>query len=183
MIGMSNMHRYQDLITLFNQCFTATYQTQLVKGGDEPIYLPADALRPQHEIFFAHGFFSSALHECSHWLIAGAERRKQVDFGYWYAPDGRTAVQQTLFQSVEVKPQALEWVLAKAARHPFRVSIDNLNGEESDTRAFKQAVYNQVKTYCEQGLSSRATLFRNALCHFYGTETKLSIETFDSDRC
>ncbi len=173
------MHQYQDLITIFNNCFFEKYNTQLVKGTDEPLYLPADENRPHNALFFAHGFFASALHECSHWLIAGESRRKQVDFGYWYVPDGRTASQQELFQSVEVKPQAMEWILSMAAGSPFRVSIDNLNGTESDTSAFKLAVYQQVKTYCEQGLSARAELFRRALCHFYGSTLILKIEDFD----
>lgn len=172
---MSLVHQYQDLIKIFNDCFAVQFNTKLVKGGDEPLYLPADENRAYHAIFFAHGFFSSALHECSHWLIAGAERRKQVDFGYWYAPDGRTAEQQALFQSVEVKPQALECILSAAAGYPFRVSIDNLNGAESDTDLFKEAVYQQVKKYREQGLSKRAECFRSALCRFYGTSSSLIV--------
>ena len=173
------MHQYQDLITLFNDCFEKEYNTRLVKGEDEPIYLPADESRPYHAIFFARGFFSSALHECSHWLIAGEKRRSQVDFGYWYVPDGRTTEQQALFQSAEVKPQAMEWILSQAAGYPFRLSIDNLNGEESDPSAFRLAVYTQVKAYCERGLSSRAKSFRDALCLFYGTPLNLELADFD----
>ncbi len=175
-------HQYQDLITIFNQCFAVKYNTQLVKGEDEPIYLPADEHRSYHALFFAHGFFSSALHECSHWLIAGIERRKQVDFGYWYAPDGRSAAQQALFQCVEVKPQAMEWILSTAAAHRFQVSIDNINGAPSETTSFKQAIYQQVKSYCEQGLSERAVLFRQALCEFYGTTKELRIADFNLER-
>lgn len=162
------VNHYEDLITIFYACFGVDYNTRLVKGDKEPIYLPADKERNYHAIYFAHGFFSSALHECSHWLIAGAERRKLVDFGYWYTPDGRTAEQQALFQVVEVKPQALEWILSKASGHKFRVSIDNLNGAESDTDAFKQAVYQQVRHYCEAGLPERSRRFCNALSSFYG---------------
>ncbi len=173
------MHQYQDLITLFNQCFKEDYNTQLVKGDDEPIYLPADESRPYHTLLFARGFFSSALHECAHWLVAGEKRRLQVDFGYWYVPDGRTTEQQALFQSAEVKPQAMEWILSKAAGYPFRVSIDNLSGEESDPSAFIRAVYNQVKIYCDQGLHPRATSFRNALCLLYGTPLSLQMTDFD----
>lgn len=173
------MHHYQDLITIFNECFFSEYNTKLIKGVDEPLYLPADENRPHNELFFAHGFFASALHECSHWLIAGENRRKQVDFGYWYVPDGRTAEQQVLFQSVEVKPQAMEWILSRAAGFRFRVSIDNLNGKEADTLAFKLAVHQQVKTYCEKGLSIRAETFRHALCQFYGASPQLKIEDFD----
>lgn len=173
------MHRYEDLILIFNQCFEKEYNTRLIKGGDEPIYLPADETRPYHALYFAKGFFASALHEISHWLIAGDKRRRQVDFGYWYEPDGRTLEQQALFQSVEVKPQAMEWVLSNAAGFPFRLSIDNINGEETDTGSFKRSVYEQVKGYCEKGLSPRAVCFRTALCHFYGTSAALKMGDFN----
>jgi elongation factor P hydroxylase len=173
------VHRYQDLITIFNSCFLKDYNTLLVKGGDEPIYLPASVNQPQNSIFFAYGFFASALHECSHWLIAGKERRTLTDFGYWYEPDGRSSETQSLFQSVEIKPQAMEWILSSACNAPFRTSIDNLNGTESDTNTFKLNVYAQVKVYCEKGLSPRAETFRQALCHFYKTPTCLKIENFD----
>jgi hypothetical protein len=172
------VHHFKDLINIFQNCFTATHNTQLLKGDTDPVYLPASEERPYHALFFAHGFFSSALHECSHWLIAGEERRKQVDFGYWYAPDGRTAEEQALFQRVEVKPQAMEWILSKACGHKFRVSIDNLHGEESDTEAFKQAVHAQALHYCNNGLPERAKIFRAALCAFYETIPVLSAGDF-----
>ncbi len=175
------MHHYQDLITIFNRCFTEKYNTRLVKGGNEPIYLPAHENQPYHAIYFAHGFFASALHECSHWLIAGEARRELEDFGYWYVPDGRTMTQQAEFMRVEVKPQAMEWILSQATGHTFRVSIDNLHGEASDTSEFKSAVYQQVTTYCEKGLSSRAAIFRTALCRFYGTPVGLTIADFNID--
>lgn len=163
------MHHYQDLINLFNSCFAATHNTRLQKGGDEPLYLPANEESPYHAIFFAHGYFSSALHECAHWFIAGAERRKQIDYGYWYAPDGRSAEQQKNFQLVEVKPQAIEWILSVACGHKFEFSIDNLNGEPTDAFWFKKAVYRQVLNYLERGLLQSAELFRKELCGFYGT--------------
>lgn len=172
------VHQYQDLIFLFNQCFESKYNTRLLKGEDEPIYLPANEHSTYNSLFFAHGFFSSALHECAHWLIAGKERRKLVDFGYWYEPDGRNEQQQKLFQQVEVKPQALEWILSVAANHPFRVSIDNLNGTKTDTKPFKEAIYQQVLNYCQHGLSQRAQLFRNAICQFYGTKFLMNPEDF-----
>ncbi|WP_304599273.1 elongation factor P hydroxylase [Legionella sp. PC997] len=175
------MHQYQDLITLFDRCFGKEFNTRLIKGDDEPIYLPANEAHSYNALYFAHGFFSSALHECSHWLIAGEERRKQVDFGYWYMPDGRSAEQQALFQHVEVKPQALEWILSKAAGHKFHVSIDNLNGgaeAEADTVAFKKAVYEQVVYYCQHGLPARAQKFRDALSSFYEQSKILRVEDF-----
>lgn len=175
------VHDYADLISIFNSCFQAQYNTILVKGEEEPIYLPANDTHPVNRVIFAHGFFSSALHECAHWLIAGEERRTQIDFGYWYAPDGRTPEEQKKFQVVEVKPQALEWILSQASNHPFRVSLDNLLGEESDTLLFKEAVYQQVEHYCTKGLSRRAAQFRNALCAFYNTPRPLNIDSFDWD--
>jgi elongation factor P hydroxylase len=173
------MHQAQDLITIFNGCFFEKYQTLLIKGDGEPLYLPADDTRPHNSLYFAHGFFASALHESCHWLIAGAKRREEVDFGYWYVPDGRTASEQTLFQSVEIKPQAMEWILSSACGYRFYTSIDNLNGTQSETSLFKLNVYNQVMAYCEKGLPKRAENFRQALCHFYGTPLELKADDFD----
>ena len=171
------MHHYQDLIHIFHDCFESDYNTRLIKGDSEPIYLPMSKDTPYHSIVFAHGFFSSALHECAHWLIAGAKRRKQIDYGYWYVPDGRNAAEQALFQQVEVKPQALEWILSDAARFPFQFSIDNLNGSEADTEAFKAAVRKQALNYCEQGLWPRAQQFYQAIESFYSSmRTSLSLE-------
>jgi len=172
-------HHYQQLIDLFNQCFADDYNTRLVKGHDEPIYLPADRAVSFHQIIFAHGFFSSALHECAHWFIAGAKRRELVDFGYWYEPDGRTASQQSVFEKVEVKPQAIEWILSVACGHAFRVSVDNLNGETTDPLPFKNAVFAQVCEYLQNGLPERAERFRLALTAFYSTKPQLSVEDFD----
>lgn len=175
LLHMDDRHRYQDLIFLFNQCFALEYNTRLMKGEDEPLYRPADEYQPYNTIFFANGFFSSALHECAHWFIAGEQRRKYVDFGYWYAPDGRTAEQQALFQQLEVKPQAIEWILSASADYRFQVSLDNLNGVESSTDKFKQAVYQQALFYCEHGLPMRAERFRQALCQFYSTPLELKV--------
>lgn len=180
MINQGTQHDYADLIHIFHQCFSARFNTRLIKGHDEPIYIPAHAKQPWNGIVFAHGFFSSALHECAHWLIAGDERRKQVDYGYWYEPDGRNAIQQQLFQQVEVKPQALEWILSVACGYRFRLSIDNLDADEDTNRdEFATAIYQQVVTYCKEGLNERATLLREALCGFYGTALALKSEQFN----
>ncbi len=152
---------------LFAECFFLSHNTRLVKGLDEPIYLPAHAGCEHHAVVFAHGYFSSALHECAHWLLAGKARRQCVDYGYWYVPDGRNADQQLEFQRVEVKPQALEWILSTAARYPFQFSHDNLHGEAIDTRAFKAAVIQQVADYRQHGLPVRAAKFYVALTNFY----------------
>lgn len=161
------MHSPDDLIHLFNQCFEVTHQTRLVFGGDEPWYLPKNAERAYHSVIFAHGFFSSALHECAHWLIAGQARRLQEDYGYWYAPDGRNHDEQRLFEQVEVKPQALEWILSRAAKHRFQFSLDNLNGSPADVDVFQQRVYDAAQSYLQHGLPPRAYQFHQALLSHY----------------
>ncbi|MEE3662730.1 elongation factor P hydroxylase [Brenneria sp. g21c3] len=163
-------HHYQQLIDIFNDCFSEEYNTRLVKGEDEPIYLPADEQVPYHRIIFAHGFYASALHEISHWCIAGERRRLQVDFGYWYCPDGRDAMTQSQFESVEIKPQAFDWLFCAAADFPFNVSCDNLNGDaEPDRIAFQRRVHEQVMLYLQQGIPARPARFIHALQSFYHT--------------
>lgn len=130
------------LICHFNLWF-AHRHVVLVRGADEPEYLPATHNQPAR-IMFAHGYFASALHEISHWCIAGEQRRTLPDLGYWYAPDGRTAEQQALFEQVEIKPQALEWLFTTACQRKFQVSLDNLNGEAGSGDMFKRHVHARV---------------------------------------
>ena len=129
----------------------------MVKGDFEPEYFPAIDSTPAR-IKFAHGFFNSALHEISHWSFAGDQRRLLPDLGYCYAPDGRTAEQQALFEQVEIKPQAIEWLFATAFGRKFRVSLDNLTGEGGDGNRFKDHVLAQVQAY----FSGQAQLPRDA---------------------
>jgi elongation factor P hydroxylase len=173
-------HNIEDLIELFSATFFADYNTRLIKGdlltGDnEPVYLPASEACSYHQIVFAHGYFSSALHEIAHWCIAGKERRLKEDFGYWYEPDGRNEQQQKVFESVEVKPQAIEWAFCIAANKKFNVSADNLNGAEADTQAFKVGVLKQVEHYLEHGFPQRAQQFIDALSAFYETSSSVSL--------
>ncbi|MCC2616752.1 elongation factor P hydroxylase [Aestuariibacter halophilus] len=143
--------------------FFARYNTRLVRGEGEPIYLPADEHCEYHRIEFAHGYVASALHEVAHWCIAGAQRRLQEDYGYWYCPDGRDLQQQAQFESVEVKPQALEWAFSVAIGKAFSVSTDNLNGAPVDRRGFTLNVYQQVLEYLERGFPPRAQTFIDGL--------------------
>jgi len=134
------------LISLFNTLF-AHQHVILVRGAGEPEYFPAKDNQPAR-IEFAHGFFQSALHELSHFFIAGERRRHLSDFGYWYAPDGRTEAQQQAFERVEIKPQALECLFTLACRRPFQVSQDNLFATfDTSTSTFAQDVYQQAKAY------------------------------------
>lgn len=136
------------LIVVFNAVFADT-NTVLVRGGDEPEYLAGQGDSPA-QIIFAHGYFASALHEISHWCIAGAKRRQLDDFGYWYCPDGRDQATQRQFEQVEIKPQAVECLLTYACGHKFFVSADNLNADfDTSDSTFEYDVYHQVLTYLE----------------------------------
>ncbi len=176
--GVVVTHRYQDLICLFNAAFQQQYNTQLVKGQDEPVYKPASHSNQYHQVVFAHGYFASALHEIAHWCIAGSARRLLEDYGYWYCPDGRDQTQQAEFEKVEIKPQAIEWAFSVAANSPFRVSTDNLTGAPADSRAFQRQVFSQLETYLEMGFPKRAAYFIRVLQGFYQTPA-LHIGMFD----
>ncbi len=150
------------LMSLFNSTFE-DFNTRLVLGDDEPIYIPAGKDKSYHQIVFAHGFFSSALHEIAHWCIAGEKRRLLEDYGYWYCPDGRNETQQADFEKVEIKPQAIEWAFTEAAGRRFQVSTDNLNGAEPDREGFTKNVAAQLALYKADGFPPRAERFINAL--------------------
>ena len=168
-------YQYQDLIRIFNHTFTTSMNTQLVKGGDEPLYAPISDTYEYHRIIFAHGFFASALHEVAHWCLAGASRRLLEDFGYWYIPDGRDQAQQLKFEQVEIKPQAIEWAFCVAVGKKFDVSVDNLSGTgNTDRVAFKQAVYQQVEIYLSSGFPRDAQIYIAALADFYQTPLPLT---------
>ena len=161
-------HDYQDLIKIFKDTFFKRFNTRLELGGDEPIYLPVDAEHDCHRIIFARGFYASALHEIAHWCVAGPERRRLEDFGYWYEPDGRSAQVQAEFEKVEIRPQAYEWILALSAGFPFYVSCDNLNGDvEPDRQLFMSQVHAEVMSILDQGIPPRVLILSEALREFY----------------
>lgn len=145
-VNLSSETEQVDWLILHFNCWFSHLNVTLVKGDFEPEYFPDTENEPAR-IQFAHGFFNSALHEISHWTIAGDKRRLLPDLGYWYAPDGRTKEQQVLFESVEIKPQAIEWLFAQAFGRKFRVSLDNLTGEGGNGAAFKDNVFAQVQRY------------------------------------
>jgi len=170
-------HQYQDIITIFNNTFYSSFNTQLVLGSDEPVYLPANSECSHHRILFAHGFYRSALHEIAHWLVASQERRLLEDYGYWYEPDGRNAAQQAEFEKVEIVPQAIEWALSNSCGIAFDVSVDNLSGEAIDRAGFKSKVRKQVNQYLQQGFSSRTNQLLNA-CHVFYQTPRLTVDSF-----
>jgi len=150
------MHCAQDLITLFNRCFAKPFNTVLVGGGAEPIYRPSSAVCRTHTIVYTQDYFASALHEVAHWCVAGEKRRQLEDYGYWYAPDGRSHVQQTQFEQVEVVPQALEWQFSVAAGVRFGVSADNLCSALGPSDTFKQSIVKAAQGFCLTPLNDRA---------------------------
>ncbi len=171
--------KIEDLISIFNRCFSNSENTQLIVGEEEPIYLPWGHNGVEHaQVVFAHGFFASALHEIAHWCIAGTQRRGKVDYGYWYEPDGRTPADQERFAAVEAEPQAIEWMLSKACGKKFNISLDNLSLDHNDFIAFKESVLSQALWMQENGLPARAEIFRKALAQFYGTEADIQAYDF-----
>lgn len=196
---MISQHHCSQLVTIFNALFEIPYNTRLVGGGEEPLYLPSDTQQNCHLLVFREDYFASALHEISHWCIAGRSRRKQKDFGYWYIPDGRNQQQQTSFEQVEIKPQALEWIFSVAAGYSFRISSDNLNSdnlnsdnlssdnlnsiscddETLDSSLLIGEIYDQVLVFARDGLPPRASQFHQGLIEFF--ETVVDDDSFNPD--
>lgn len=167
-------HDSHQLIALFDQTFVASYRTCLRGGAREPVYEPAAGPGDLHRIVFTRDYFASALHEVAHWCVAGPERRCQTDYGYWYAPDGRSAAEQAEFERVEVRPQALEWLFSEAAGWRFRASADNLQLALGPSDSFTNAIHRQVLAYCRAGVNSRVEAFLNALLGHYGSASDLA---------
>jgi elongation factor P hydroxylase len=174
-------HHPDDLIMLFNDLFRGRWRTILVRGEEEPEYIPALDPSDVHRVVFAHGYFASALHEVSHWCIAGTKRRRLYDYGYWYCPDGRSGREQAAFEKVEIKPQALEWLFSAAAGSPFNISIDNLSGDGAcDEAGFRANVARQARDYLCNGMPQRAQLFFDTLLVFYNRQAAFGPDLFRS---
>jgi elongation factor P hydroxylase len=165
---------------VFDDCFLAEYHTCLRGGAPEPLYEPG---RPSI-LWYRDDFFASALHEVAHWCIAGEERRRQLDFGYWYTPDGRDARQQAAFEAVESKPQALEWYFSFACGYRFRPSLDNLgaaSGQLPGNSNFRHEVCNRARHWQRSGLPRRAARFYTALCVEFDVGLSVAELVFDEE--
>lgn len=171
-----------ELCALFDALFLETENTRLLAGGEEPVYLPADATHPHHRIVFRHDWLASALHEIAHWCIAGTARRQLVDYGYWYAPDGRDAAAQREFERIEARPQALEWILSEACGLLFRPSIDSLAGAPGDAAGFARAIAAHAVRMLDQALPPRAELLREALSQRTGIAARVVPGQFAASR-
>lgn len=160
---------------LFSKEFELSFSTKLIGGADEPLYLPKNRPGDFSLLKFRSDFVSSALHEISHWCIAGERRRKLKDFGYWYSPDGRSQDEQEAFELVEVKPQALEWMFSNACNHSFSISLDNLAMKDYglDSYNFLRAVTQQIVDWCSwDNIPLRGLQFLNALSLYFHTNPK-----------
>ncbi|WP_261844551.1 elongation factor P hydroxylase [Aliamphritea ceti] len=99
-----------------------------IKGdADEPFY-EAPAANNHAILYFRSNYPRSLLHELSHYCLAGDRRRGLEDFGYWYAPCGRTAEEQQRFEEVEARPQGLEKAMCEIVGLKFSPSLDDFSG-------------------------------------------------------
>ena len=162
-----------EIAGVFNSAFAGHYQTVIRGGAGEPLFQPrmtgtVDVALNHHDvIYFREDFASSALHEIAHWCIASARRRKMIDYGYWYSAM-RDPTQQTLFEQAEARPQALEWIFARAAEVPFRISCDNFDQSAINPEAFGDRVRQAVRGWLDRGLSPRADEFARRLSKVTG---------------
>lgn len=170
------------LVKTFERCFARSENTRLVGGAAEPFYQPSGDDRPHNLLYFREDYFASALHETAHWCIAGRERRKLADFGYWYAPEGRNKSEQRAFEAVETKPQALEWIFSLACGYRFQVSVDNFSDadEPVNSAGFELAVSAQARDWQAAGLPGRAAKFFDALSEEFGTGARLEDLDFET---
>ncbi|WP_237060583.1 elongation factor P hydroxylase [Microbulbifer sediminum] len=168
------------IVAVFNRCFAAPdpLNTRLCGGCEEPFYRPAGDGGSHHCIEFTRDYPASALHEVAHWCVAGPARRQQPDYGYWYAPDGRSESQQRLFEQVEVRPQALEWLFARACGLRFRVSADNLANGLGPSEQFRRDIWRQAREYCRDGVNGRARRFALALAAEFGRPSPFSADLY-----
>ena len=162
----------EQICETFNGCFAQTH-TKLVGGASEPLYEPGER---EARLYFREDYASSALHEIAHWCIAGADRRQQPDYGYWYR-EKRDIKQQRTFETVEVKPQALEWIFSVAAGVGFRVSRDNFDESTLDMNEFSAEVHAAVIALLD-GLPPRGERFIHALVAQTGNQQALKNGTY-----
>ena len=162
----------EQICDTFNRCFAQSH-TKLVGGACEPFYEPGTR---EARVYFREDYASSALHEIAHWCIAGADRRQKHDYGYWYS-DERDLEQQRRFETVEVKPQALEWIFSEAAGLDFRVSCDNFDESTLDKSGFSAGVHAAVIAWLDD-LPTRAERFIRALIAQTGNQQALTCDAY-----
>lgn len=86
------------------------------------------------------------------------------------------------FRTGRGQTQALEWLFCEAAGHRFRVSLDNLSGEATDSLPFRQRVLAQVHDFLDNGIPERPACFIDALLTHYRPGQALTPEAFTLER-
>ena len=143
-------------LNLLNTKYLNKFNTMIIGGFDEPFY-QASVSGNSSEIQFSHDYFRSALHELAHWCVAGVERRKIDDYGYWYAEDGRDQKQQDAFFQMEIKPQAIEWAFSIVCGVKFEASVDNLHNSITGVDEFEKNLVVQLRSSLANGFNQRVT--------------------------
>ncbi len=147
----------------FNACFAETYNTVLVGGADEPLYVPHHEACGQAKLFYREDFAASALHETAHWCIAGTQRRTLLDFGYSYQPPPRPQQEQDAFFRLELRVQSLESLFAQAAGIRFQPSADNLQADIASFSVQIEKARAEVERWMWSSADDRARTFFQAL--------------------
>ena len=158
-----------ELLQLLNENYLNRYNTCIIGGYTEPFYRAAKDGK-MAQIQFSHDYIRSALHELSHWCVAGVERRKRDDFGYWYAADGRNQQQQNEFFKVEVMPQTIEWALSLVCGVAFEASVDNLHNQVQGTDVFIENLGLKMREFLHAGFPKRVADIIILLAKYQGLE-------------
>jgi elongation factor P hydroxylase len=125
----------------------------IIQGdAEEPFYEAPHATKPAI-LYFRSNYPRSLLHELSHYCLAGDRRRALDDFGYWYAPCGRSAEEQQRFEVVEARPQGLEKAMCDIVGLKFSPSLDDFSGRP----ASQSFLENLEQAYQEMRLSPPPT--------------------------
>lgn len=142
----------------FAQCFNQDFNTRLVGGAPEPLYLPESQCQPA-KLMYREDFPASALHEVAHWCVAGEARRQREDFGYHYISGRRTPDQQAAFFALELHAQCLEKRFSQAAGLDFLPSADNLLADLVEFRRRIDAFEPQLLNWLASPAGTRAKCF------------------------
>jgi elongation factor P hydroxylase len=173
----------QQISVIFHDKFAISHEVRLRGGGKEPLYLPASRENSHNLLIFKNNYVESALHEIAHWCIAGRERLKLEDWGYWYQPEGRSNEQQMRFMAVESRNQAVEWALCTAAGVRFRPSLDNPGWMDCEGRVqeFHNQIVSHLRGYLVHGLPERAGILYRAFQERRGLRHDFSAAMFSPE--
>lgn len=136
-----------DLCQSLIDAFSRVFPDLSIQGGAEEPFYRGPSEHAKATIYFRSNYPRSLLHEMSHYCLAGPERRKLDDFGYWYFPCGRSSEQQQRFEAVEARPQGLEKAMCAIIGLEFLPSIDDFSGRPPSKMFLEEieASYNEMR--------------------------------------